>query len=32
MTYVVHGNVIADFSDLDRRLVVSLDYMYFIRI
>ena len=27
-----HGNVIADFSGLDRRLVNSFDYMYFNRI
>ena len=26
---LVHGTVIADFSGLDRRLVVSFDYMYF---
>ena len=32
MTLIVHGNVIADFSGLDRRLVVSYDYMYFNRI
>ena len=29
---IVHGNVIADFSGLDRSLVVSFDYMYFSRI
>ena len=32
MTLIVHGNVIADFSGLVRRLVVSFDYMYFNRI
>ena len=32
MTSIVHGNVIADFSGLDRRLVVCFDYMYFNRI
>ena len=29
---LVHGNVIADFSGLDRKLMVSFDYMYFNRI
>ena len=29
---IVHGNVIADFSGLDRSLVVSFDYIYFNRI
>ena len=29
---IVHGNVIADLSALDRRLVVSFDYMCFSRI
>ena len=29
---IVHGNVIADFSGLDRRLVVPFDYIYFNRI
>ena len=32
MALIVHGNVIADFSGLDTRLVVSFDYMYFNRI
>ena len=32
MTLIVHGNVIADFCGLDRRLLVSFDYMYFNRI
>ena len=29
---IVHGNVFADFSGLDRSLVVSFDYMYFNRL
>ena len=32
MTLKVHGNVIAVLSGLDRRLVVSFDYLYFNRI
>ena len=32
MTVIVRGNVIDDFIGLDRKLVVSFDYMYFNRI
>ena len=28
MTLIVHGNVTADFSGLDRRLVVSFDLLF----